>query len=282
MTTKVRKIRQAKKLTQEALAEKSGVSVRTVQRMEAGSVTPSQESLEAVAEVLGVSTDELSMISEMPEAMKAALRKIHEGMSDLAAHVYDNPGDFDRFGFSRGTYVFQPRDLEPHVHGLICSEALPFHNAHYMDVREIRPEYGPNPDGSDEPYIRRLCTGPTVSAVIDVSPWRPNLWRATKDFTLRNDQWEQRKGNPFLKGTVEQVEVKRGDRIELVAGDHFGFMWEHRWTYKIVRLDDCDVWAEFDETKLPVVPILDQKRAPYRVPKALKPNTSEDPSSKAF
>ncbi|MCC6809178.1 MAG: helix-turn-helix transcriptional regulator [Deltaproteobacteria bacterium] len=51
--------RDAAKLTQEQLAEKVGVTVETISRLERGASTPSVERLEAVAIVLGIELRDL-------------------------------------------------------------------------------------------------------------------------------------------------------------------------------------------------------------------------------
>ena len=51
---RLRQLRQARGLTQEALAEALGVHVRTVRNMEAGVHGPQFDNLEKLAQVLGV------------------------------------------------------------------------------------------------------------------------------------------------------------------------------------------------------------------------------------
>lgn len=60
--SELKKIRETKNLTQEELAEKSGISVRTIQRIEAGT-TPKGYTLKTLAESLEVSEKDL-LISE--------------------------------------------------------------------------------------------------------------------------------------------------------------------------------------------------------------------------
>ena len=56
--SKIAEIRKQKSLTQENLAEKSYVTVRTIQRMEAGEEV-SSETLKSVSNALGVTVNEL-------------------------------------------------------------------------------------------------------------------------------------------------------------------------------------------------------------------------------
>lgn len=60
--SELKKIREKRNLTQEELAEKSGISVRTIQRIEAGT-TPKGYTLKTLAESLEVSENDL-LISE--------------------------------------------------------------------------------------------------------------------------------------------------------------------------------------------------------------------------
>lgn len=273
MTHPIRARRLQKRLTQEDLANLAEVSVRTVQRVEAGSVTPSWDTLEALAEVLEASPEELTITHEMPEKVKEALRKIHEGMHDLSEYMYEHPEEIVKFGGASGTYVFQPRDLPPEIHHMISGETLPFHHAHLIEARPWRKEMGegPHPDGEEEPWVRKICPGPDVTAVISVSPWRPLLWRATRDFTLTSSEKVRWTDPTRYEGTVEKIEVKEGDRIELVQGDWCGpFLYEFGTSLKLVRVEDQDIWAVFDHEALPVVPDLSQERRPWSVPRELQ------------
>lgn len=56
--SELKKIRESRNLTQEELAEKSGISVRTIQRIEAGT-TPKGYTLKTLAESLDVSENDL-------------------------------------------------------------------------------------------------------------------------------------------------------------------------------------------------------------------------------
>jgi transcriptional regulator with XRE-family HTH domain len=271
MTNPVRDLRLQRRLTQEQLANDAEVSVRTIQRVEAGSVTPSWDTLEALARVLDVSPEKLMTTYEMSEEMKQALRKIHEGMHALSEYLHDHPEEIVKFGASSGTYVFQPRNLPEEHHHLVCGETLPFHHAHLMEVRPIRMERGENPDGSGAPWIRKLCPGPSVTAVIDVAPWRSFVWRATEDFALMNKTNAPWFTQAMVEGTVERIDVKKGDRLELVQGDRCGsFLYEFGTELKLVRVEDQSVWTEFDHEQLPVVPVLDHERDPWQVPRWLR------------
>jgi len=56
----VKKLRTVRGLTQESLAEKSGLSLRTIQRIEGGNVNPRSETLIMLSNALGVSPAELA------------------------------------------------------------------------------------------------------------------------------------------------------------------------------------------------------------------------------
>lgn len=56
---KIQELRKQKGMTQEDLAEKTGLSVRTIQRIESGEVDPRSYTLNQIAEALGVDLAEL-------------------------------------------------------------------------------------------------------------------------------------------------------------------------------------------------------------------------------
>jgi len=59
-------IRKSKGITQETLSEISGVTVRTIQRMESGQVMPHMHTLKLIAKALGVSTDDIYKNEPLP------------------------------------------------------------------------------------------------------------------------------------------------------------------------------------------------------------------------
>lgn len=65
----LKKIREGKNLTQEELAEKSGISVRTIQRIEAG-IEPKGYTLKTLASTLQISEKELLIQKIIPEEIK--------------------------------------------------------------------------------------------------------------------------------------------------------------------------------------------------------------------
>ncbi|MCH7396397.1 helix-turn-helix domain-containing protein [Belliella sp. DSM 107340] len=72
---KIQEWRKAKGLTQEELVEKCNINVRTIQRIEAGEVTPRSYTIKAILEVLGVSQDELPAQEQLTE------KSVPEGLS---------------------------------------------------------------------------------------------------------------------------------------------------------------------------------------------------------
>ena len=60
---KIKELRLRKGLTQEELADQTGLSVRTIQRIENGEVDPRTYTLNALAEALGVELESLTSIS---------------------------------------------------------------------------------------------------------------------------------------------------------------------------------------------------------------------------
>lgn len=70
---KIQELRKQKGMTQEDLAEKTGLSVRTIQRIESGEVDPRSYTLSQIAEALGVDLVDLTKEQEenqpkMPES----------------------------------------------------------------------------------------------------------------------------------------------------------------------------------------------------------------------
>lgn len=73
MSTKVKTLREQKNLTQSELAEKSGLSLRTIQRIEAGNI-PKGFTLKAIATALKIEPENLFLIDEEnPEIDRAKL-----------------------------------------------------------------------------------------------------------------------------------------------------------------------------------------------------------------
>jgi|TARA_B110000305_G_C19461481_1_gene654747 transcriptional regulator with XRE-family HTH domain len=58
-SSKVKELRKRKEFSQEELAEKSGLSVRTIQRIENGESDPTEESIKRISVALEVNPDEL-------------------------------------------------------------------------------------------------------------------------------------------------------------------------------------------------------------------------------
>jgi transcriptional regulator with XRE-family HTH domain len=66
LATKIRQLREAKGLTQSALAKAASVSERTIRRIEQGTETPSFFTLQAVAGALGVDKETLLRLAKNP------------------------------------------------------------------------------------------------------------------------------------------------------------------------------------------------------------------------
>lgn len=71
--SKLKKIREKQNLTQEELSDKSGISVRTIQRIEAGN-EPKGQTLKILAKTLGVKESEL-LKQEIPHGINPTLLK---------------------------------------------------------------------------------------------------------------------------------------------------------------------------------------------------------------
>ncbi|MCH7409325.1 helix-turn-helix transcriptional regulator [Belliella sp. DSM 111904] len=67
---KIQEWRKAKGLTQEELVERCNLNVRTIQRIEAGEVTPRSYTIKSILEVLEVKPDEVQAVEESTEVLK--------------------------------------------------------------------------------------------------------------------------------------------------------------------------------------------------------------------
>lgn len=79
---RVRELRDAKDLSQEALAEKVGVSKSGVAMWETKGVVPRKETLEKICDVLGTTTDYLLGIGDV-NVTNAKINSIQRGLSKL-------------------------------------------------------------------------------------------------------------------------------------------------------------------------------------------------------
>ena len=79
---RVRELRDSKNLSQEALAEKVGVSKSGVAMWETKGVVPRKETLEKICDVLGTTTDYLLGIGEV-NVTSAKINSIPRGLSKL-------------------------------------------------------------------------------------------------------------------------------------------------------------------------------------------------------
>jgi XRE family transcriptional regulator, regulator of sulfur utilization len=83
------RLRKSKGISQELLAENSSVSLRTIQRIETGNVTPRPHTIKTLAETLGVPMEDLyTPPSHTPEAPHVAIAKLRlMNFSALAGFV---------------------------------------------------------------------------------------------------------------------------------------------------------------------------------------------------
>jgi uncharacterized Tic20 family protein len=79
---KIQELRKLKGMTQEDLADKTGLSVRTIQRIEGGEVDPRSYTLNQIAEALGVELNELTQENEIDpnKPSEAEIRKWQAGL----------------------------------------------------------------------------------------------------------------------------------------------------------------------------------------------------------
>lgn len=74
----VKELRKREALSQDELARKAGLSLRTVQRVENGETIPTAETLKRLASVLGVAPNELIEFESEKEVPKIVLKTKHE------------------------------------------------------------------------------------------------------------------------------------------------------------------------------------------------------------
>lgn len=82
--SKLKQIREQQNLTQEELSAHSGISVRTIQRIESG-VIPKGHTLKALAKALNVAENELSGLSIKTEDI--TVEENHVQVEELPAHI---------------------------------------------------------------------------------------------------------------------------------------------------------------------------------------------------
>lgn len=82
IASNIRNLRKAKGLTQAALAAKSGVSNRVLQDIEGGHANPTVDTIEAIADTLGVSVPEIM-------GAKAPVRRIRRHDAGAMAEAMD-------------------------------------------------------------------------------------------------------------------------------------------------------------------------------------------------
>ena len=90
----IRSLRESKAWTQEELAEKSGLSYRTIQRLEAGS-EPSALSLKRLSKIFDVPVDQLRSSSRgeasSDSVVDAQLTNTEQGAVDLGHAIFCGP-----------------------------------------------------------------------------------------------------------------------------------------------------------------------------------------------
>lgn len=96
---RVRELRDSKTLSQEALAEKVGVTKSGVAMWETKGVVPRKETLEKICDVLGTTTDYLLGIGEI-NVMNAKINSIQRGLSKLNEKDLDRAEGILRLAFS--------------------------------------------------------------------------------------------------------------------------------------------------------------------------------------
>ncbi|WP_191322050.1 helix-turn-helix domain-containing protein [Algoriphagus aquimarinus] len=100
---KISEMRKAKGLTQEELVELCNLNVRTIQRIEAGEVTPRSYTIKALFEALGIQLDEKinvpsENVSTLPESFKKLLYLCFgAGLLYMISSIVEFPMDYSIF-----------------------------------------------------------------------------------------------------------------------------------------------------------------------------------------
>ncbi|MDB5284926.1 MAG: family transcriptional regulator [Bacteroidota bacterium] len=84
---KIAKLRKAKGLTQEELVEKCNLSVRTLQRIEAGEVMPRSYTIKLIFFALG--QDAYEEAADLPERLKATIGVTRDGSAKFFMYIID-------------------------------------------------------------------------------------------------------------------------------------------------------------------------------------------------
>ncbi|MCI5523638.1 MAG: helix-turn-helix transcriptional regulator [Spirochaetales bacterium] len=96
---RIHELRDSKNLSQEALAEKVGVSKSGVAMWETRGVVPRKETLEKICNVLGTTTDYLLGIGEV-DVLNAKINSIQRGLSKLDDKDLERAEGILRLAFS--------------------------------------------------------------------------------------------------------------------------------------------------------------------------------------
>lgn len=157
LSQKIYECRKKANLSQEALAEKIGVSRQAVSKWETGEAVPEVGKLVLLAKTFGVSTDYLLSQEEQKEDEKAT-RTFSSSSHDSGAWVDRIPGllgrILHRYGWLGGVYLA--------VTGAIMTGMGAL--ARYMVRRMLRPMYEfPGPMGLQNPFSANIATNNPVS-----------------------------------------------------------------------------------------------------------------------
>ncbi len=137
LAQKVKELRKRKALSQDDVAKDSGLSLRTVQRVENGDTIPTAETLKRLAAVLDVAPNELTDFIIDGETAKQKVKTKFEYL-----HIFDN-----KLVFSKTPEVNLVEDYKTSVNGILrfsmglfinitmsLYAALVFYNKHKMDL----------------------------------------------------------------------------------------------------------------------------------------------------
>lgn len=85
LAQRVKDLRKQKGLSQEDLSKKSGLSLRTIQRVENGESEPTGETLKRISNALGLTLEELANLINIGDVLKKTIKT-----KNLYLHIFDN------------------------------------------------------------------------------------------------------------------------------------------------------------------------------------------------
>lgn len=135
----IREVRRRKNITQKQLADAIGVNYTVISKYESGKVSPPSGRLARIAEVLGVSVDEL-IESQKPSDSAASIR------ATRFRKMWSSPSDQELL-----SKLYKDAIERSNGHCEMCGTQAPFHTADGQPYLEAHILYSRRSDGSSAP-----------------------------------------------------------------------------------------------------------------------------------